>query len=374
MLISEAKRPVLIVGAGVRLAGAVELAREFSRTMRIPVAATWAALDMFDSYDELTIGSFGTHGTRYGNFAVQNADYILSVGSRLDTKATGTPVNTFARDAVKTMVDIDQSELNKFEGVAMERIHCDARSFFEQVSRWGMKPANTIEWLAQIEYWKAKYANPQEGPYRVVRLISQHCAADEAIVTDTGCTVAWMAQAFNFRHGQRFLHAWNQTPMGYGLPAAIGAHYATGKRVILTSGDGAFMMSAQELATVAARKLPIKIFIFNNRGHAMCRQTQREWLGAEYPATSIAGGLSFPDFVKMAQGFGVPGFLGDVNAGYYIEQALRAEGPMLVEFTIDPDAEVHPKVKYGYPNEDGHPLLPLEEFRNQMIVAPLPRP
>ncbi len=372
MLISEAKRPVLIVGAGVRLAGAVDLAREFSKRMQIPVAPTWAMLDAFDSDDPLTIGSFGTHGTRYGNFAVQNADYILSVGSRLDTKATGTPVNTFARGAEKTMVDIDYAELNKFP--AMERVHQDARAFFEQVEGWNLAPPDTRDWLTQIEYWKAKYANPQDGPYALIRAISAHCRPDEVIVTDTGCTVAWMAQCFNFRHGQRFLHAWNQTPMGWGLPGAIGAHYATGKRVVLTSGDGSFMMSAQELATVAGRRLPIKMFIFNNKGHAMCRQTQREWLGAEYPATSIEGGLSFPDFVRMAQGFGVPAFLGDINPKFYIDDTLCHDGPSLVEFTLDADAEVFPKVKYGYPNEDGHPLLPWSEFQNQMIVAPLPRP
>ena len=134
------------------------------------------------------------------------------------------------------------------------------------------------------------------------------------------------------------------------------------------------MMSSNELATIAGRALPIKILIFNNQGHAMCRQTQREWLGSEYPATSIEGGLTFPDFVKLGQAHGIPSFNININPVHYIQRMLESEGPCLLEATISPDADVVPKVKYGYPNEDGHPLLPLDEFHRQMIIPPLSRP
>lgn len=346
LALAKAKRPVIIVGAGVRLAGAESLIGELVRRLCVPVAPTWAALDMFPFDEPLLIGSFGTHGNRAANFAVQNADLILTIGSRLDTKATGTPENTFAPNAVKFMVDIDDAEIRKFEslGVEVYGVHMDAREAIVRLSLRAAYGCGPTQWIERIAQWKTQYPITDDGPYRVIRRLSEDAAEGDIICCDTGCVIAWTCQAWRFKKGQRLLHAWNQTPMGYGLPAAIGAHYATGKRVLLLTGDGSLMMNIGELATI--RGLPIRIVLFNNHGHAMCRQTQREWLSDKYYATSLDGGLKFPDFVAVANAFGVE----------------------LLEFKIDTEIDVTPKVKFGHPNHDAHPLLPRNELAREMEI------
>lgn len=380
--LARSSRPVLIFGAGVRSAHAE--AEELVKTLGIPVCVTWGARDMFPEAQ-----GFGTHGTRAANFTVQNADFLLTVGARLDTKATGTPPHWFARDAEKWVVDIDGAELAKFAllKIRAHTIKASARDFLAAFSARAAKhPCD--DWKARVSAWRAmfpvdEYRGPGINPYDVVSELSEILQPEEVITSDTGCALAWMMQAFRFKPGQRFLHPFNQTPMGYGLPAAIGAHYATGKRVVCITGDGSFQMSIAELAT--ARSLPIKIVLFNNKGHAMCRQTQRQWFEGRYEATSAEGGLPMPCFDAIAEAYGIRayratdtrGMKGMLKAMFLEDEDMEtgrqyaADGPALLELDIHPDAEVVPQVKFGRPNEDGTPLLEREVFRQQMIVEPV---
>lgn len=367
------KRPVLVFGAGVRLAGAVDHAIAFARASGIPVAPTWGGLDIFPHDDPLFIGSFGTHGTRYSNLAVQNADLILSVGSRLDSKSTGTPCTTFAPHARIVMVDIDRCEVSKFEhmGLKVEGIIEDAKHFFMRTMS-SLIATSYPEWYAQIADWKKRYPicpleyEKEEGvnPYVLVRELSKILQKGDIIVTDTGCTVAWVAQGFGFKEGQRFIHAWNQTPMGYGLPAAIGAHYATGKRIVLLAGDGSFMMQ-NELATIAGHNLPVKIILLNNGGHAMCRQTQREWFHSKYDSTSVQGGLTFPDFTAWARACSVKAFrYTDMND---LHELFFDDAPQMLEVPIDPAQDVIPKLHATKPLHDMQPYLSAEQLAKEML-------
>jgi len=381
--LKSASRPVLIVGAGVRLSGASEEILELSKRFNLPVAPTWAGLDIFPD-GPLTIPSFGTHGTRAGNFAVQTSDFIPSIGSRLDSKATGTPVSSFAPQAKIYMVDVDKYEIGKF-GQRVIGVCQDAKEFINQFLTCDSLPPK-YTWLQRIHEWKVKYPSvkpeyyDEQGvnPYVLINTLSEECEEGEIICTDTGCAVAWVSQAWGWKSAQRFLHAFNQTPMGYGLPAAIGAHYASGKRVVLISGDGSLMMSLSELATV--KELPIKIVLLNNQGHAMCRQTQREWLDGKYYSTQPPD-LKFPDFRKVAQGCGIPTWMVDESDSSNqkrevkkhtvretIEDFLSGFGAGFMEVKIDPDHDVIPKVKYGYPNHDGHPQLSRDEFKEQCAI------
>lgn len=382
-------RPILIYGAGIHLSGAEQQAIDFAHMTGIPVAPTWAGLDLIPSDDPLVIGSFGTHGTRAGNFAVQNADFILSVGSRLDSKATGTPIESFAREAHISMVDIDRAEIDKFKGRVVG-ICKDVKEFFLNTNMWNLpgKQSSWASWRIQIEAWKARYpvVKPEYyeedtvNPYVFINELSNQTPEDTIICTDTGCAVAWVSQAWRWKRGQRFIHAFNQTPMGYGLPASLGAYLATGRMVVLVSGDGSLMMSLGELATI--KDMPIKIFMFNNLGHAMCRQTQREWMGGTYPSTSIEGGLKFPqDFGDLAlSGFGIFRSYIDCSdkskpkhantMAEVIEEALKGDNPYFVEVKVSQDADVHPKCLFGKPNEDMYPYLSRNEFMENMIIAP----
>lgn len=417
-LLRWAERPVLIFGAGVRLAGAAREARDLARLTRIPVAPTWGARDLFpaaasapvdlaDVYGYgpsapgwvepacggyLCVGGFGTHGTRAANFAVQNADWILSVGSRLDSKATGTPREHFARAARIFMVDIDPAEIAKFRGglgQSFQGAQADAKLFLRDAIKLvkgvgrptpELRPIFTA-WRARCEEWLRRYpavppgAEQQEGldPYLLIKRLSEHCRPGDLIVADTGLSLAWLMQAFDFKPDQQFIHALNQTPMGCGLPAAIGASYAApGRRVVLVTGDGGFMLNVQELSVLQKHQLPIKIVLFNNGGHAMCRQTQEQWLGGKYYSTSLDGGLAFPSFPDVSEAFSVrscPRLVRNSQVDARLSELLRGDAPALLEAVISPDCRLTPQVQYGMPIEDGNPQLSREELREQMIVG-----
>lgn len=389
MNLHEAKRPVLILGAGIHQARAKKGALELIELLQIPVALTWGAADLLPESSPLRIGTFGTHGTRAANFAVQNADFILSVGCRLDTKATGTPAKWFAREAHIVMVDIDQAELDKMAqvGVRVQGVCADAREFMEQgcpITTFGPPPnpweqmlplPSWTQWRTRCQDWKKRYPAvlpeyEQEtgvNPYVLIRELSRLAEPGDIIVCDTGCAIAWTCTAWEFKEGQRLLHPWNQTPMGYALPGAIGAHYATGKRVICIVGDGSIQMSIAELTTIAGHNLPIKIVLLNNAGHQMCAQTEREWLDGKNCATTPASGLSFPaSFVDVAKGNGIEAErFCDAESVF---NCFISDQPYLLEVQLSPHHDVKPKVKFGKPNEDGYPYLPRDEFNEQMIV------
>jgi acetolactate synthase-1/2/3 large subunit len=215
--VGKAQRPVLIYGWGVHLAKAEAEARELAHLLGVPVAMTWAALDLFPYEDSLAIGGFGTHGVRYANFAVQNADLIISIGSRLDTKATGSPPSTFAREAKIVMLDIDPAEIRKFERLGRRidfGINEDARIFLRAMIHHARSQRfpSFATWIERIRNWKARYpaclpesaGDTSVNPYWFVKQFSVLLPEDEIIFSDTGFAVAWMMQGFEFKKGQRF--------------------------------------------------------------------------------------------------------------------------------------------------------------------------
>lgn len=319
-LLGDSRRPLFVWGSGMRsyAAGALNLARKLG----IPVATTWGAIDLIHYDDPLQVGGFGTHGIRGSNLAVQNSDFIISIGSRLDTKSTGTP-SQFAPAAKICMVDIDSAEISKFTKLGRQidiGICADAGEFLDSFPDC---KTDFPEWRERIHKWKEEY-KPQGEVYDLMKKIGEQTTKDDIIVSDTGNTLGWIMQGFPFK-GERFIHAFNFTPMGYGLGGAIGAAFATNKRVICIIGDGGAMESLTELATIKRHNLNIKIILLNNKGHSMCKHTQRQWLKGNYYATSIEGGLGFPDFQKVADAFGVE----------------------IEEHHIDPEASLAFQVKYG---------------------------
>ena len=297
-LLRRASRPLFVWGAGMRSGANSSLA--LARSLGVPVACTWAALDLVHYDDQLHVGGFGTHGTRAANLAVQNSDLLIVLGCRLDTKATGTP-SEFAPKAKIVMVDIDQSEIDKMPKVGRKidlGLCMDAKDFTIESDYKCPE-----EWVHQIWKWRAE--NIPQGPaYDLMKQIGSYTTKDDIIVSDTGNTLGWIMQGFPFK-GERFIHAFNFTPMGYGLAGAIGAAFASDRRVICIVGDRGALMSINELATIKRHNLNIKIILLNNKGHSMCRVTQRQWLGGKYYATSLEGGLGFPDWQKLAESFGV---------------------------------------------------------------------
>jgi acetolactate synthase-1/2/3 large subunit len=349
---------------------------------------TWAALDVLPHDDPLAIGGFGTHGTRFANFAVQNADLVIAIGSRLDTKSTGTPPSSFAREAKLIMLDIDPHEIRKFERLGRRidiGVSVDARAFLAALIRAarGRRFPDFAPWTERIRAWQRAYpvclpeyaGETAVNPYWLVKQLAAQLGPDDIVFSDTGCALAWMMQGFEFKAGQRFFHAFNNTPMGYGLPGAIGASFARpGQRIVCVCGDGSLQMAIQELATVAHHQLPIKILLLNNHGHAMVRQTQDMWLNGNHYATSVKGGLPNPDFPAIARAYGLSTDTLSLNAdiGAKLARCLDGPAPAFLEIAIDPEQRVVPQVKFGRPNEDAEPLLDRPEFLRNMIVAPMP--
>lgn len=388
-MIDGSSRPICILGWGVHSADAENAAIEWIDRLGIPVAPTWAAADILPHEHPLYAGTFGTHGTRYGNFAVQNADLMISIGSRLDTKATGSPPSSFARGARKIVVDIDPCELAKFapSGVHIDLpILADVRDFLDQANARTREPrrgAKFAAWVKQIHSWKSRYPQclasyydeGQTNPYVFVRELSRRTPTNAMVLTDTGCAVAWMLQGFEVKEGQRVFHDFNNTAMGWALPASIGASLADASvPVVCIMGDGSLQMTVHELATVVRHGLPIKIFLLNNRGYSMIRQTQDQWMSSEYIASSFEGGLALPDFGAIASAYGFEcraiSDNADVSAG--IAEVLAQEGPVFCEVAISPNHRVVPQVRFGRPNEDAEPYLERREFLENMLVEPLP--
>ncbi len=384
--IREAERPVIVAGWGIRLAGSNDDFLNLIGKLDVPVLPTWGVADMVPADHPLLVGTFGTHGTRFGNFCVQNADLVISLGSRLDTHVTGSPLSSFAREAKKFIVDIDKAELGKFsseeQGDAV-LINCDVADVIKAMLESGLPGWERREsWTSRIAAWRQNYPQVCDeyfdedtvNPYAFVKTLSSLVSANEIITCDTGCAIAWMMQAFEFQSGQRFFHAFNNTPMGYSLPAAIATSLSRGKaRTVCVCGDGGFQMNIQELATLAHQGLPVKIFVMNNNGYSMIQQTQDQWLNSEYIASSPEGGLSMPDFVGVAKGYGIPAERISTGSELSdtISKVLDAPGPMLCDVIIPSEHRVIPQVKFGRPIEDTEPLLPRDEFLENMIVAPL---
>ncbi len=385
-LINEAKRPVLILGWGIHLAKAREEAKNLVSTLGFPVALTWAVMDMFPFKHPLAIGAFGSHGTRYGNFAVQNADLILVIGARLDTRGRGSPITTFAREAKKIIVDINLAELSKFKMLGMDvnvLIHSDVRDFFQAINQRINKISrqDISDWKRRIKEWKTKfpicppeyYKQEKVNPYVFVKTLSKESAEGDVFVVDTGCTLAWMMQAFEFKSNQRLFHDFNNTAMGYALPASIGACFAlNNKPIICVTGDGSLQMNIQELATIVRHRLLIKIFLMNNHGYGMIQQTQDQWLSSRYLASTVEGGLAFPDFVKVADAYGYRTVTINSNRELHtrIREVFDSDEPVFCNVEICPEHRVFPQAKFGRPIEDAEPLLDRREFLKNMIVKP----
>ena len=331
-------------------------------------------------------GTFGTHGTRAGNFTMQNADLVIAIGARMSTRETGSPMESWAREAKIVMVDIDDAELRKFPSFGKPidvPVRADAKEFIRALLG-GARTIRTQDlrpWHGRIKQWQEKYPispagapkGEQVNPYVFVKILSGLLPENEQVLIDTGCAVAWLMQAGAFTGGQRLFHDFNNTAMGWALPAAIGGCFAVDEKpVTCIVGDGSFMMNAQELATIRHFSLPIRIIVLNNQGYGMVRQTEEQWLGGHHAGTS-SDDLSFPDFCKLAEAHDIPALR--ISRGDEIEakmqDALNRKGPVLVEVVLPVDGRVIPQSKFGYPIEDSEPLLPREEFFSNMLVKPM---
>lgn len=358
-LLQDARRPIFLIGSGVRLSGALELIESAAKVLKVPIATSWTAVDGIDHGHELFAERPGVVGSRSGNFILQNADLVMVIGSRLPIRQVSYNWENFAKDAIRVGIDIDAQELAKPMVKLDVLINADAGDFLSVLLKKSnvSQSIDRTEWLHEIESIKAHFpaleashiarGHPEGylNPYLFIRDLWALFTEDEIIAAADASASVIPIQIAPLVAGQRLFTNAGSASMGYELPAAIGAAFANpGKRIICLAGDGSIMLNLQELETISRYRLPIKIVVLNNEGYLSIKQSQRGFFKREKGA-GLASGLTFPDFNLVAKANKIP-FLKIASAYDYdlLRSALDDEGPYFIEAKIDPDQAFEPKL------------------------------
>ena len=387
--LKNAKRPIVIAGNGVRLSGSVSEFRTFVNTFNIPVSASYLAIDVLNTKDKKFVGRLGAKGDRAGNFAVQNADYVLVLGSRLSVALTGFEYDLFLRDAKVVVVDIDSKEHQKNTVKIDQIINCDLKDFLTKINTKGQK-LETSAWVEKCQSWKDKWpvclksyeADEKINKYTFIDHLCQYLKDDSVVVSDAGSSYYVTSQALRIDKEQRYITSGAQADMGFTLPAAIGACFAKSGEVVGITGDGSFQMNLQELQTVVHYNLPLKLVVWNNNGYLSIRATQRKFFEGREIGTDSNSGISFPETEKIAIAYGIK-FVKAARVEELdekIKEVMDFNGPVIFEVMCPENQEIVPATSsmkkpdgtmVSKPLEDMYPFLSREEFISEMINEPL---
>lgn len=389
--LKQAKRPVILAGAGVRLSGIHDEFMQLVDTLNIPVTSGWNAHDTIHNDHPCYAGRPGTIGDRAGNFTVQNADVLLVLGSRLNIRQVSYNWTSFARDAYIIMVDIDRAELEKPTLNINMPVHADLADFIPRLlSMAKHKPlpekSDWVRWCrARVDkypvvlskYWDNKTA---VNPYCFMQRLSEHLPEGQIIVSGDGTACVASFQAMKIKLGQRLYTNSGCASMGYDLPGAIGACIGSGNQeIVCLAGDGSIMQNIQELATIVFNRYPIKLFVLNNNGYHSIRQTQQSFFGETLVGVGPESGLGFPRFEKLASGFDLPyvACRNHEELDTAIQKTLAFNGPVLCEVFLDLNQQFSPKLSsrrledgtmVTSPMEDMAPFLSREELQENMLI------
>ncbi|MDE7312847.1 MAG: thiamine pyrophosphate-binding protein [Eubacterium sp.] len=401
--IKEAKRPVLNAGNGIRIAGAAERLLRVAEKLQIPVVTGWNSIDLIPDAHPLYAGRAGIMGDRAGNWAVQNCDVLLSIGSRLSIRQVGYQWEAWARNAYTIVEDIDQEELQKPSIHVDFPVWADAYDLLDALERNLEKPGKAfddakravsgtqhMQWIRCCREWRAQYPVVQTkhfqeqqavNVYAFIRKLSEALPENRMIVVGNGSASVVGSQAFFIRPGQRFLINSGAASMGYDLPASVGACLASGgQEVICVTGDGSIQMNLQELQTIIHHKLPVKIFVINNQGYHSIRQTQKNFFAGRLAGVGTdSADLSFPSMEKLAAAYGYPYDRIEKNAQLSdIPQVLQRQGACICEVFVDTQQCFEPKAAsrrladgrmVSAPLEDLAPHLPEDVLEEMMQAA-----
>ncbi len=393
-LFNASERPVILAGNGIRLAGAEEEFMEFVDLFRIPVLTTRLGVDLIPSAHELCFRMPGSIASRGANFTLQNSDFLLILGARLDMALIAYAPEKLARAAKKIMVNIDPSEIKKVDSVIDVPVCADAKVFIQKL----LQHSNSITkrdragWLERCKHWKEKYPfvlpeyyaeTDQVSVYAFAEILSDELTGEYVVLPgNAGNACELFLTAFNVKKGQRVFHNKGTGAMGFCQPAAIGACLASGRRpTVCVDGDGGFQLNIQELETVKRLNLPIKFFVMDNQGFASIRASQKNYFGRLTGADATSG-MSLPDILKVGAAYGLSTVKIDnpKNLRGQIQKVLGIPGPVICDVAIIPDEPRKPRVSsmqrsdgsmVSKPLEDMWPFLDRDEFQENMIVPPL---
>lgn len=350
-LLAQAKKPMLYIGGGAVLSGAVAEVREFLHETHMPSVVTLKALGVVSAKDPYHLGMLGMHGTKAANYAVQACDLLIAVGARFDDRVTG-KLNTFAPHAKVIHMDIDPAELNKLRQADVA-VCGDIKNVLPHLQQ----SLSIGEWQEQVRALKTqhvtRYDHPGEGIYAplLLKQLSEKLPANTVVTTDVGQHQMWSAQHMTFDHPSNFITSSGLGTMGFGVPAAVGAQIARpDDMVVCVSGDGSFMMNVQELGTIKRKQLPVKIVLLDNQRLGMVRQWQQLFFNERYSESVLSDN---PDFLVLASAFGIPGQhitrKDQVEAG--LDALINSKGPYLLHVSIDELENVWPLVPPNTAND-----------------------
>jgi len=359
------KKPLLLIGRGIRAAQASELFKKFIAKFQIPVVTSLLGVDVLPYTHPLRVGFIGTYGNRWANYALGSSDVLLVLGSRIDLRQTGADIEAFKQGKQIFHVDIDSAELNnRFTDTIT--LNTDLVTFFEEVQKIDYSYCLPIDWNAEIKEKREAYSDILElknvkgiNPNRFMHQLSKISFKAKGFTTDVGNNQMWSAQSLELNGDQLFLSSGGMGAMGYSLPAAIGASIALNKQpMVCISGDGGFQINIQELETVKRNNLPIKIVILNNHCLGMIRQFQDSYFESRYQST--VWGYSAPDFTAIARAYGIDSFSiekeEDINIGLN-RMWEDANAPFLLNVNINIHTNVYPKMLFGNPLTKMEPTI-----------------
>lgn len=392
--INNAKRPVLFVGSGIRLSGEHKKFIQITDKLNIPVVTAWNAHDAIWNEHPMYMGRPGTVGDRPGNFVVQNSDLLLILGSRLNIRQVSYNFKSFAREAFKIWVDIDEIELEKETVKADLKIKADLKQFlpvfYEKIISLEKELKTHNDWIEWCRIRKDKYPivleeyweNKKINPYCFMDKLFEYLPENRIVISANGTACVTSFQAAYLKKGQRLWTNSGCATMGYDLPGAIGACKASNDdEIICIAGDGSIMMNLQELQTIVGNNLPIKIFILNNSGYVSMFQTQKNFFDGKEFGAGPKSGVNFPNFQKLSAGFGIPYLKcsSHEELDEKIKKIVSHKGVIICEILIDETqifspklgAKIHPDGTITSPPlEDLSPFLSKEELESNMIIAP----
>ena len=375
-VIMSSSRPVVLVGGGVRLSKAQDELLKFIHKTGMPVVTSLMGLDAFPHNDQSFVGMIGSYGNRYANLTIANSDFVLALGTRLDTRQTGTKPETFARGAKIVHVDIDHYELNN-EVKADFPINSDVKKFLVELNNYTSEYDKDKMglWTHAIKHYKEQYpsyktsVNDAIEPNFFIHKLSEFLPEDAIICVDVGQIQMWAAQTLEVKKSQRFLTQGGMGSMGSALAMAIGASFAKpDKIVVVIPGDVGFQLNIQELQTVCHHKLPIKIILLNNECYGMVRQFQEQYFNGRFQSTVI--GYSCPNFQDVVSAYKIPAMkiTRDIEIAKAFQKLFSDAQPMFLEASINPDIRAIPKLSVNMPIEDQDPLLSRDELKSNMLI------
>lgn len=382
--IKTAQRPVILVGGGVRCADAAKELFELVDATKIPVVVSLMGIDAFPHDHPSYVGMLGAYGNRYANIITANADFLLILGSRLDSRQTGTRPETFARGAKIVHIDIDQQELSRVTVQKNKKIKADIKNFLQHFNEIINKaPIKTSQkWMNYISMCHQKCSDNifydicehKINPNEFIFKLSKYIANNAIITVDVGQHQMWVAQSLVVKSGQRVLISGGMGAMGFALPAAIGAAFLDRKRqIVVIVGDGGFQINLQELQTIIRNKLNIKIVLLNNNSLGMVRQFQEIYFHGRTEGTVT--GYSNPDFIKIAEAYGIEAIrlTERKKIAKTLQNFMSKNNSCLLEIILPQSTKVEPKLIVNDPIEDQDPKLPLEELEKMMLVSIISR-